>query len=105
MIDIKLSTYNPVNDLFLLETESLKDKKEDFETTTTGIIVQKKSIIESREVMGKIVKMGPNANKDYKIGDTINFYANAGIDIIFSDSDKIHLIIGEEKFLGVIKGE
>jgi len=102
MIELKLSNYEPVNDLFLLETETPKVHRDDFESTSTGIIISKKNIVESRAVLGKIVKMGPKANKDFKVGDIINFYQNAGIDILFEDSDKVHLIIGEEKFLGKI---
>lgn len=102
MIELKLSKYNPVNDIYLLETDTPKIKNEAYDATSSGILIAKKSVVESRKIIGKIVKKGPKCSDDFQIGDIINYYPDAGLDIVFVDSDKKHILIGAEKFLGVI---
>lgn len=102
MVELIFSKYEPVNDIYLLETDTPKVPKDDLETTETGLIIGRKSIVESRKILGRIVKKGPNCSDDYKIGDVINFYPEAGLDIVFKDKDNKYLLMGDEKFLGIV---
>jgi hypothetical protein len=101
MLALNLSEYEPVNDIYLLEIDSPKVKESEFDQTTTGIFIQSTSVVDSIAIMGTIKKMGPNCNRqDYKVGDIINYYPEAGLDIIFEDEDNKFILIGDEKFLG-----
>lgn len=102
MISIKHEKFQPVNDIFLLEVDSPKVKETDYEKSDSGIFIARSSIIDSRDVMGRISKMGPDCSDKYKVGQMIQFYPEAGLDIVFEDKDNKFILIGEEKFLGTI---
>lgn len=102
MISISHEKFNPVNDIFLLETETPKVAKTDYDKTESGIFLTRTSVVDSRAILGRISKMGPDCSKSYKVGDIINYYPEAGLDIVFEDKDNKFILIGEEKFLGTI---
>lgn len=102
MIAIKHSKFHPVNDIFLLEVDSPKVPETDYDSTESGIFLQRKSVVDSRAILGRISKMGPDCSDKYKVGQLINYYPEAGLDLIFEDQENKFILIGEEKFLGVI---
>jgi len=104
MIALKLSEYNPVNDIYLLEIDSPKIKDSDFDKSSTGIFIQQSSVVDSRAIMGTIKKMGPKCDyESYNIGNIINYYPNSGTDVVFADEDNKYILIEDKFFLGYIE--
>ena len=98
---MKFESYTPVNNIYLLETDTPKIKETEYQKSEGGIFIGRENIVEAAKYIGTIVKKGPKCN-NFKIGDVINYYPDSGLEHTFDDKTNKYVLIKDENFLGKI---
>ena len=76
--------YNPVNNIYLLETDTPKILETEYTKSDGGIFLGRENVVETSKYLGTVVKKGPKC-EDFNIGDKINFYPDTGLEHTFDD--------------------
>ena len=101
LIELLYNKYRVLSDIYLLEIQKNKRPGTDYDQAESGIFTGRTSVVDSRSQVGTIRQMGPDC-EGYNIGDKIYYDLSAGLDIEFKDEENKFILIGAEKFLGVI---
>jgi chaperonin GroES len=95
-VSIESTEFQPRKDYILVNAEELQDEK----VTESGLVISLQRSSLERPTIGQIIAVGVEI-EDLKIGDTVMWPQTDGIDIAFTDGDRVLLryesILGSKK--------